>query len=486
MRIGRTIERWVILTHRWVGIAVCLLFVLWFVSGLVMLYVTYPRLTEAERRAGLPSIDWQQVQVGPRTALIAAAPQTYPKSLRLEMSAGDPVYRISDWGGRETTISAIDGRLIETIDAERAVQIAREFAPASDPTWKGETYLDQWTFAATLDPVRPLHRVALSDDADREIYVSARTGAVVMDTTRQERFWNWLGLIPHLMSLDEIRARPSLWRNLLMWTTVPSTIVALLGLWLGITRLRLIKRYPRGSISPFRGLMKWHQVVGVLGGVFLFVWIAGGLIYLRPNGLLVRKPIPSTALQHYAGASAGDFPLDLRRLTAAAPHDVRMASFAWLGGRPFVFLTDQHGATAAFDAEKEEFGAVPESLIAEAARRLVPAERIARISTLTEPDEYWHTFKLTFRQLPVLRVEFDDAGKQWFHIDPVTGEVLNTSDTGDRAFRWLFNGLHRFDFLFLLQREWLRDAVVWLLMLAGLALSATGVIVGWRRLRHSR
>ena len=35
--------------HRWLGIGMALLFALWFASGIIMMYVEYPQLTEAER-----------------------------------------------------------------------------------------------------------------------------------------------------------------------------------------------------------------------------------------------------------------------------------------------------------------------------------------------------------------------------------------------------------------------------------------------------
>ena len=47
LKLGR---RWLYIVHRWVGIASALLFAMWFASGLVMLYVPYPSLSERERR----------------------------------------------------------------------------------------------------------------------------------------------------------------------------------------------------------------------------------------------------------------------------------------------------------------------------------------------------------------------------------------------------------------------------------------------------
>ena len=42
MTAWRVVRYWLYIGHRWLGIGACLLFVLWFVSGLVMSYVGYP------------------------------------------------------------------------------------------------------------------------------------------------------------------------------------------------------------------------------------------------------------------------------------------------------------------------------------------------------------------------------------------------------------------------------------------------------------
>ena len=45
-------KRWLYLVHRWLGIALAVVMALWFLSGVVMMYVGYPKLTTAERVAG--------------------------------------------------------------------------------------------------------------------------------------------------------------------------------------------------------------------------------------------------------------------------------------------------------------------------------------------------------------------------------------------------------------------------------------------------
>ncbi|MCY4505964.1 MAG: PepSY domain-containing protein, partial [Acidobacteria bacterium] len=59
-RFGKAGRRWLLLFHRWAGIVAGLFFALWIGSGLVMLYVPFPALTEAERLSRLAPIAWDQ------------------------------------------------------------------------------------------------------------------------------------------------------------------------------------------------------------------------------------------------------------------------------------------------------------------------------------------------------------------------------------------------------------------------------------------
>ena len=65
-----------ILLHRWLGVTFCLLFAMWFASGIVMHFVPFPAFTEAERLAGLAPIDRASIKYGPADALKQAASGT--------------------------------------------------------------------------------------------------------------------------------------------------------------------------------------------------------------------------------------------------------------------------------------------------------------------------------------------------------------------------------------------------------------------------
>ena len=67
-------KRWLYLVHRWLGVLLCAFFAMWFFSGVVMMYVGYPKLTAAERLAHLPPLHTATVGLEPEQALQAAGP----------------------------------------------------------------------------------------------------------------------------------------------------------------------------------------------------------------------------------------------------------------------------------------------------------------------------------------------------------------------------------------------------------------------------
>ncbi len=87
------------------------------------------------------------------------------------------------------------------------------------------------------------------------------------------------------------------------------------------------------------------------------------------------------------------------------------------------------------------------------------------------------------RRLPALRSDFGDRHNTWVYLDLHTGDMELSMDSAQRVGRWLFHFLHSWDLPPMLQYGWVRDGVLILLSLGGLALSATGVVIGRKRLR---
>lgn len=481
----RSIQRWLIFSHRWLAIATCLLFVAWFASGLVMMYVPFPALTDAERLAHLERIDWRAVKVLPQQALELAGVHEFPRELRLEMAGGEPVWRIRERSGWHVSLSARDGQPMTEIGTEEALRIAEAFAPGTRPRLLETLERDQWTVAGTFDPHRPLYRIALDDDAGTQLYVSSRTGEVVLDTTRRERFWNWPGSVLHWLYFEELRTRRDLWRQVILWTSGIGIYVAVSGLWLGIDRLRLRRRYPTGKMTPFRGWMAWHHLSGIAGGVFVLTWVFSGWLSVSPPVPWASEPdarVVQQGLDAYAGNTAPRFALNPAVPSSLEAYGAREARFEWLAGRPQIVITDVQSKRTVLDAETGAPATVTREQLIENARLLVPGANLREAVLLTSEDAYWYSRREP-RRLPVLRVKFDDPLATWIHIDPATGALLGRMQAGDRVNRWLFNALHSFDFAWLRSHRPAWDVVMWTLSCAGLVISLSGVVIGWRRLR---
>ncbi len=81
------VTRWIFILHRWAGIVLCLPMLMWCLSGMVMMYVSYPLLPQAERMAGLTPLDWRGC---------CHLPSAMPAHLGIGMLHGRPVL----FGGR--------------------------------------------------------------------------------------------------------------------------------------------------------------------------------------------------------------------------------------------------------------------------------------------------------------------------------------------------------------------------------------------------
>src|SRR5262245_26605179 len=153
--------RALILTHRYVGIATCLLFAMWFGSGLVMMYVGFPELTAVERLHGLTPLDLRAAHMLPAQALSAAEIEGWPRALRVEMVLGRPAYIVQPWEGPARTVFADDGSVLQQVAPAQAVLAAQQFGRVTRARYIGQIDHDQWTVPDGLAPYRPLHHIAL-------------------------------------------------------------------------------------------------------------------------------------------------------------------------------------------------------------------------------------------------------------------------------------------------------------------------------------
>lgn len=477
----KVVRRWLYFIHRWLGVAACLLFVLWFASGLTMMYVRFPRLQEAERVAHSPPIDWTRVRLDPQAAIDKAGAKAFPAGLTLSMWGDQPVYRLVA-GRKRIGVSAVDGRVIGQVDADQARTVVAAAWPGASPRLLRTLERDQWTVAQAFNAARPLHLFALDDAAGTQIYVGSKGGEIVLDTNRTERFWNWLGAVPHWLYFTALRSLPQAWNQVVLWTSGVAMVSAVTGLWIGLLRVRLRKRYSGGRVSPYRGWMAWHHVSGLIGGVLVLTWVFSGWMSMSPNDWGGPGEAVIAGRAAWTASPQAPYPLDVAALRAAGRGQDREVQFYWLGERPLMLARELGDRQQLLDPATARIVRLTDAELFSRAAVLVPGATATMRDRLTQDDAYWYSHH-DKRPLPVLRIGFDDPAASWFYIDPATGRMVGVADTSLRLYRWTFSALHSLDFGFLIRHRPLWDIVVWLLSIAGLIISVSGVVIGWRRIR---
>src|SRR5580704_12346471 len=98
-------NRWLTWFHRWSGVVLCLLFIAWFASGTVLLFVPFPSLSERDRLAHSEAVDESQLTHDP-AAVLAEAPGT--DQLLLVSVAGNPIYLAFAADGQPVAIPGND------------------------------------------------------------------------------------------------------------------------------------------------------------------------------------------------------------------------------------------------------------------------------------------------------------------------------------------------------------------------------------------
>ncbi len=490
------LKRWLFLLHRWLGIAACLFFALWFVSGMVMMYVGYPKLTEAERLRHLPPLDGHAALLAPAEALRAAGIEGPLKDLRLHAgSAGRASYLATPEGRRQpVAIDALNGQVLRGTTQAQALASAAAFAgPGQELCYLGTVDEDAFSHSRALDMHRPLHRVQLDDAGGTLLYISGTTAEVVRDATRSERGWNYLGAWLHWLYMFRGNAFDPYWADLVNGLSLIGIAVAITGTVVGVIRWRFRQPYRSGRRTPYPGrAMRWHHAAGLLFALATLAWIFSGLMSMNPWRLFDAGTPPLRMDAWQEGplrVAQGD--AAPQALLEAAGSQVRELRWIRTAGRTEVLARASAGAPRVLDSASAVPVAHQRDVLLARAALLIDAP-VLRGEWLTAHDLYWyeraeHTMMGGHdKPLPLLRVVFGDAAGSWVHIDPHTGQVLGRMDRSQRVKRWLFAMLHSWDWLPLLQRRPLWDALLLAFSLGGLALSATGVLIGLRRLRRKR
>ncbi|MDZ4855922.1 MAG: hypothetical protein SGJ26_13850 [Nitrospirota bacterium] len=467
--------------HRVLGVGIGLLVVLWFGSGAVLLFVPYPSLTEVERFRWLAPLQLERCCVSIESVWSQPGQTQGVERIRLLMAAGRPVYVIQFLDGTLKSLWADRGEPLLGVARADAVRIAQQGTQPEGKNIAEALEDDQWTVQQRFAPHRPLWKVQLDDGEGQEVYISSKTGEVVMDTTVFERRWNWVGSVIHWLYLPALRRHWAVWNQVVWWLAAVGVITAVTGLALGIQHLYRGKGQRRKG--PFSGVRRVHHLVGLAIGAVVFTWLLSGMLSMDHGRWFSHPELAVDERQRFMGGpfvpqdvavSLGDA---LRQVQLSDP--VKEVLFTKVGGTSYyVFRSDPaHQVVvsgANVQAPLQEFSL---QALTQAASAVFPTRNIER-SDMIQGDSYYYNTAHNPRLLPALRVVLDDPAQTWLHIDIKTGQLIERMDRSRRVYRWLFHGLHSWDIPYLMEHDDQRRMLLLVLCVIGSLFSLSGVYLG--------
>ncbi|MGH9240089.1 MAG: PepSY domain-containing protein [Vicinamibacterales bacterium] len=514
------LKRLLIFVHRWIGVALSVIFLLWFASGIVMMYWTFPAVTADDRLERLPILEPERITVSAEQAAAALGREEAPGQVRLTSFDGRPAYRFGGGrggggrGGGWMMVYADDGSLADNVDEGIVDRAAAAWAgrPLAQAKKESVEEVDQWTVAGGFRNLRPLYKYSFPDG--QQVYVNGNTAEVVQYTTTSSRFWAYLGAIPHWMYFTPLRKHQPQWFKFVVWSSLIGTITALIGVVVAIWMLSPKKRYRHAGAPtsiPYRGWKRWHTIAGLIFGVVTVTWAFSGLLSMGPFPIIDRltaltvptPPAPAGeagANRGRGGAGRGPNlaaalrgrgspPLSVYeekdpRTAIASVREcgVKELEFTSFAGTPVYLATNGGGETRIIPVRgppKSSYG-VDEvmGIVRDSA-----GKDLADLRLIDQYDAYYLDRRRE-APLPVIYAELNDPLRTRYYIDPKTARVVGTYSKRNWVSRWLYHGLHSLDFPWLYNYRPLWDIVVITLMLGGTALCVTSLVLTWRVLKR--
>ena len=463
--------------HRYLGIVFGFLILLWCLSGFVMMFVQYPSLTEQEKYHFSLPLDISQ-----------CCPASFSPSLintefhhfTLTQGAQDPVFKFKSDSGA-VFVNAISGNEITGTNKGEIRTYANKIAHAQTATpaqYITRVDVNQWSIIPSVAKHAPFDVYALKDPTNSHLYFSQHSGELIQHVTFVERTWGWVGAVIHWIYPTIIRSNTTLWVQLVIWLSVISLFMVVIGAYIGISRLRHKNAWRK---SPYRGRFYWHHYTSLFTGVLMLMWLFSGLMSMYPWGLMEGRSFEKEArrLQHngfHLSTETAELFSTLKQLPL--PEEVVELQGSVVAGYLNITATDTHGVRTflvRLPLHDQALDAFPE--VSTLARTMRPDVAVSDIDFLTAGDTYYYSHHVA-RKFPVYRIIYEDGER--IYLDGLNYEQAAVFDSGRKTARWLYLGLHRGDFF-----PNLNGGLIWYLSWGGLLLLMTvAVAIGcWLSIR---
>ena len=468
--------------HRWLAGLLGPVMLVWFLSGLVMLRVPFPSLTESEWFASAGVLDPESCCPSLERIIDAVDRSQGIESLRIILSGGRPV----------VVAQYLDGSLgsawIDTLEPlapfpeASAQRAAQAIAPGRAILSIELIEDDVWTVHQRFNAHRPLWKVSVSGEREPVHYFSGTTGELVQDTTVHERRWNLVGSVPHWWYVPWLRRQWALWDRLLWWVGGAATLMMVAGT---ILLVRILIRQTGGqSVAGGRTL---HRMLGLAGGASALAWMVSGWLSMDHGRIFSDGRIPALDRERAMGGRLTARDVESHKaewtkaVSAGMAKELRVSKLA---GSVYAIAresADRQFMVSLAGAGESGYRVFPESLVRVAVGAMLGSVDGVTVRTITTEMRRHESVRSQVDPVPVMQVKHDGRDARCIDVDARTGAMLEQQDSSRRLYHRLFDSLHRWDVPWLVGHDELRLFLMGLWCLLGVGLTLSGA---WCRVRR--
>lgn len=478
-------NKYLIQIHNISGSLLSLMFVVWFISGIVLIFDGFPHASRKDRFLHLAEFKKQDFEE------LQAPPTSFKGKVSLELCDGKAVYRVKSGKKAQKTYDAKSLEPINFFDEEHAKTISASFNgyPVKDLEKIGE--LDDWMPWSYYKPLLPFYKCRMSDPAHTILYVSEKTGEIVQETNRRSRWSARFGAIPHWIYFKKLRLAKDTWRFVIIILASLGILMSVTGIYTGLVRLR--KRKEKG-ISPYKRFWyKWHHLTGFFFGLFVFTFILSGLVSVTsiPDWMVGVNSKEKIDIEWNQKLDLSGHKNTLpKEIFAALKNKEGVRKIEWktvLNTPQFRVYYDDYQKSEIYTLEDGKVILLKKFSLADIKQQSEKKFKNTLFSVVEQQnyDNYYSGSAMYYLPQMAYKIEIDDVAKTWLYIDPASGERVKKLNKNSRLRRWLYRFFHTLDLAILKQYDTLRKTILILLSLVGLAVSITGLMLSFKWFRRN-
>jgi hypothetical protein len=467
--------------HGWLGIVGGVVVLGWYFTAIGEHWRYLPGEFSHEERQRTLGEPFSPAGAGKSFTDILAGLSEPAQEVRLRRAGSRLVYEVRTTSNRVDIVDAQTGESLLPVDESFARDIAQAYLP--DVSIKEAVLLAQPDMFGSPGQ----YRITFDDFGETRVYV-APTASIASRLRVRE----WVNRVV-FAKLHTLNFNGTFFRQypgvtdvaLLVLNTFALLIVgsgAVLAFW------RMIRNGFFGG-TGLRHLFfrKWHYVLGLIFSVTTLGFVISGFYLVLPDGTVPQsrvtprareleplfRPLDSSRVAALSVASGG---------LANVPHS--MVTLKHLLDVPIYIFQDPLGRLVVRRADTGEAFTVDRPWLARVASAFLGKETaLSDVRYLDDySDYYYYARNNRFPPLPVYRVTADNEDRTLLYVSAATGELTGRATRDVRWRRWLVTIPHTWDWPFLLRRPALWDAVSATLILGGLAVTLSGLYLGWQML----